>query len=133
MSDQFIKAAEALFRVLLATTTVFIVVCAMTPLAERVPLATYWDKLNHAVAFATLTLLGTLSFPTKKPVILAPILLILGVLIELVQLIPSLKRSAEFGDVLADAVGIAVGYIGINILRFAATRYWPSALPLIAR
>ncbi|HEX6363428.1 MAG TPA: VanZ family protein [Albitalea sp.] len=73
---------------------------------------TGWDKLNHVLAFAALAVAGRFALgPLPRPgrwVWLA--LLPYGMAIELLQtLVPA--RSAEWSDVLADAVGIAVGLL----------------------
>lgn len=74
-----------------------------------VPPATGWDKLDHAGAFALLALLGTLGgVAARLP--LGAALLGYGAAIEVAQaFIPG--RSAEWGDVLADAIGVAAGLV----------------------
>lgn len=65
------------------------------------------DKLHHAVAFLTLAASACFAYPGARGRALLA-LLGYGMLIELVQLfIP--YRSAEWNDVAADAVGIALG------------------------
>jgi VanZ family protein len=69
-----------------------------------------WDKLNHASAFAALTLAGCFGFPGSRRAVLGVLLgiLALGVLIEIVQYyVPG--RSSEWLDLGADAVGMAIG------------------------
>jgi VanZ family protein len=69
-----------------------------------------WDKLNHALAFAALALAAGLAHPHPPRLRLAAwaALLAYGALIEASQsLVP--PRSAEWGDRLADAVGIGIG------------------------
>ncbi len=69
-----------------------------------------WDKLNHATAFAALTVAGCFAFPGSWRTVLAVLLglLALGGLIEVVQyFVPG--RSCDLLDVVADAVGMAVG------------------------
>lgn len=65
------------------------------------------DKLNHVLAFAALAASGSLGFPDARGrLVLA--LLGFGVLIELLQsFTPS--RMAGAGDLLADAMGVAIG------------------------
>lgn len=71
-------------------------------------LNTGWDKSNHLLAFVTLTWFALHAFPQRlKSVLLG--LLAYGALIEILQsFTPS--RSAEWLDLLADAVGILLGW-----------------------
>lgn len=69
-----------------------------------------WDKLNHAAAFATLTVAGCFAFPGSWRTVLWVLLglLALGGLIEVVQyFVPG--RSCDLLDVVADAVGMGIG------------------------
>jgi VanZ family protein len=71
-------------------------------------LTTGWDKSNHFAAFASLTVNAMLVWRWARAAAIAAGLVGYGVLIELVQSqIP--QRSGEADDVLADAVGIAIG------------------------
>lgn len=80
-----------------------------------------WDKANHALAFAVMFVSGRLAWP-HRPWGMALGLLGYGALIELVQSqVPN--RSAEFVDLAADAVGIAIGMaIGALLARASAAR-----------
>ncbi len=86
-----------------------------------------WDKLNHTASFAALAFAAWLGFPgnrAKAALVLAG-LLAFGASIEIAQsFIPS--RSAEWGDLLADAIGIACG-----ALLAAAAAKW--AMPARTR
>lgn len=96
---------------------------ALVP-APPVSLDLGWDKLNHMLAFTTLALSGYLSYPFsagRRALILFG-LLIFGGLIEVLQLfVPG--RSSEWGDLLADSIGIACGaLIAAYVLRAASMR-----------
>jgi VanZ family protein len=66
-----------------------------------------WDKLNHLAAFGALAVTAFLGFARAWARVGAS-LLAYGALIELRQaFIPN--RSADWEDLLADAVGIALG------------------------
>ena len=92
----------ALFALLIATISWL----ALSPHPPS-GVSTGWDKANHALAFAALMGSGRLAWPPRLA-LLAGALLAYGVLIELLQAqIPG--RSAEAWDVLADALGIAIG------------------------
>lgn len=80
-----------------------------------------WDKLNHASAFAALAFAACLGWPEMRygraPMLAA--LLAYGGAIEIIQLfVPG--RSCEWGDLLADAVGISLGaLLAAGVLRLA--------------
>ena len=68
------------------------------------------DKWAHGVAFAMLALWFTGQYARSSYARIAIMLLSYGFLIEVVQgFVP--YRSAEFGDLVADAAGIAVGLL----------------------
>jgi VanZ family protein len=67
-----------------------------------------WDKMNHAMTFAVLAMLGCSAYPERKIQVLLG-LLMYGVLIELLQSLTD-YRMAEALDVVADGVGILVGW-----------------------
>ena len=70
---------------------------------------TGWDKGNHVLAFAVLTFLGRMSFPTQRLRLLLG-LLAYGVLVENLQFMTG-YRFSEYQDLLADVVGMALGYL----------------------
>jgi VanZ family protein len=74
------------------------------------------DKLAHALGFALLMICFAGIYPRARYRWVALGLLLMGILIEVLQAWMSLGRQAEFIDVLADAVGIALGVI--------VGRYW---------
>ena len=69
--------------------------------------STGWDKVNHAFAFAVLAVLGCASYAPARPVLLG--LLAYGGLIEVLQGATD-YRSAEWLDLMADCVGLAIGW-----------------------
>jgi VanZ family protein len=99
-----------LWRVLLALLAVTVGVLALTPNPALGP-TLGWDKLNHTLAFAALAFCAVLGQRGGSRRQLAAVLLALlayGGLIELLQLfVPN--RESEWGDWLADAVGIGIG------------------------
>ena len=73
---------------------------------------TGWDKLNHMLAFTALAFCAVLGHPSARRTrtVLLCALLAYGGSIEIAQLfVPG--RSAEWGDLLADAIGIACGAV----------------------
>lgn len=68
------------------------------------------DKVAHLMAFSALAFVGYLGFPASRGMRIALLfgLLAYGALIEVLQLfVPG--RSSEWGDLLADVLGIALG------------------------
>jgi len=83
-----------------------------------------WDKLNHLAAFGALALCAVLGWRHQRSAMLAVLLALLayGGAIELLQSqVPN--RQAEWGDLLADALGIAAG----ALLALAWLRRRPAA------
>ena len=87
---------------------------ALIPPSPYVP-TLWWDKANHALAFAVLAVLGSCSYPGRTSAVLLG-LLGYGVLIELLQALTP-YRTAEFADVLADAVGLVLGSQLVRLLQ----------------
>ncbi|WP_202900035.1 VanZ family protein [Acidovorax sp. JHL-9] len=71
------------------------------------PVFSLWDKAQHALAFTALAALGLLAYP-RRPWRLAVGLLAFGGAIELAQAATG-WRYGEWGDWLADALGLAAG------------------------
>jgi len=69
--------------------------------------ATVWDKAQHAIGFAVLAVLGLWAYPSRAWLVL-PGLLLFGALIELAQAATG-WRHGDWQDVLANAVGLALG------------------------
>jgi VanZ family protein len=90
-----------------------VLVAALMPPQAIVP-ATGWDKANHAMAFAVLAMLGCSAFPERKGLVLLG-LLAYGGLIELLQSLTG-YRYAETLDVVADGVGLLVGWTFTRLL-----------------
>ena len=66
------------------------------------------DKVQHVVAFATLSLLGVFAYPQTRLAMLLVRLSLFGAFIEAVQAIPALGRDSDPLDWLADTVAVAV-------------------------
>jgi VanZ family protein len=108
----FRLAARVAFALALAAITLL----ALMP-APEVPITTFWDKADHVIAFAVLTLLAVAAFPQFSPGRwLVPALLGYGASLELIQsLLPT--RSGSLLDLIADAVGVALGLALIALLQ----------------
>jgi VanZ family protein len=97
------------WRALLVLLLVVVSCLALTP-KPLVGLESGLDKVGHLMAFTALAFSGCLAFPATRRTRTALLfgLLAYGGLIEVLQLfVPG--RSAEWGDLLADGIGIAFG------------------------
>lgn len=92
---------------------------ALAPVPEREPL-TGWDKANHVVAFGGLAVLGLLGWAPRERIVLAG-LIGYGVFIEVLQL-ATVDHHFDLHDLVADAVGLAVGWCVLRAWRYAAAR-----------
>jgi VanZ family protein len=116
-------AAVRAWRALLTALVVAVSYLALTP-HPPAQLDMGWDKLNHVAAFSALALLARLSCPASRRALplSSAALFAFGGLIEVLQrFVPG--RSSEWGDLLADAIGIACGAL------IAAALYWAVSRP----
>src|SRR5665811_2129310 len=89
------------------TCALAVLVLALMPAPPPV-ITTGWDKSNHLLAFAVMAWLGCKAFPQRLANTLLA-LLAYGALIEILQSFTP-TRSAEWLDLLADCLGIVVGW-----------------------
>ena len=108
-----IDRLRAYARWAFAVCLVVVLVYALMP-PEVIGPPIGWDKMNHAMTFAMLTMVGFSAYPERKVQVLLG-LLAYGVLIELLQSLTDF-RSAEALDVVADGVGILVGWTFTHLL-----------------
>lgn len=107
----FSGPARRRWRVATLVLAVAVVALALLPLSLHGP-SLGWDKANHAVAFAALAVCGALGLRgapnASRRLVLG--LLALGIGIEVAQSFTP-DRRAEWQDVVADAVGMAIGLL----------------------
>jgi hypothetical protein len=104
---------------------VFAFVMAVLPHPPRIP-GEPQDKIQHIAAFAVLTGLGSVAWPSRVPIKLFLSLSAFGGLIEIVQAIPSLHRSSDWADWLADNLAIAVTLIAAAVIGRLSRRGDPA-------
>ena len=102
-----------IWRWLLAFASLALLVLSLMPPAPHMP-STGWDKSNHMLGFAVLAVLGHAAWPGRTWIVLAG-LLAYGGLIEVLQSFTP-DRFAEWGDLLADGVGLLIGKAGAVLL-----------------
>ncbi|RYH70059.1 MAG: VanZ family protein [Alcaligenaceae bacterium] len=83
-----------------------VLVLSLMPPGAPMP-TTGWDKSNHLLGFGVLALLGHWAYPGRTAIVLAG-LLAYGGLIEVLQSFTP-DRFAEFDDLIADGLGLALG------------------------
>ncbi|MFG6429449.1 VanZ family protein [Roseateles sp. LYH14W] len=105
---------RVLWRALLALLLAVITWLALSP-APPESANTGWDKANHTLAFAALAFVSVWALwqRPRQWLLLVAALLAYGGFIEIAQsFVPS--RSAEWNDVLADGMGIALGLLAAS-------------------
>jgi VanZ family protein len=112
-----ITHARRLWQVLFCALTATVLYLALSP-SPPAQVDLGWDKLNHATAFAALTISGCFAFPGSRKVVLLVLLgvVALGGLIEILQAyVPG--RDSDWFDLVADSVGMLFGaFIALPLL-----------------
>jgi len=111
-----------LWRALLAVLLVAITWLALIPAPPKV-ITTGWDKSNHALAFASLAFSSVWAVwqRPRQWIWLAAALVGYGIGIEIAQsFLP--PREADWHDVVADSVGIAIGLLAAWPITASAAR-----------
>lgn len=96
-----------------------VLLLSLLPNSALPPVDPGWDKANHIAAFAVLGLLGWRSFPQARGRLLV-MLLFYGLAIEGLQSLTA-DRQAEWLDVVADAVGLALALAVVGLARLPAS------------
>jgi len=106
-----------LVRILLVLVTAAILYLSLVPAPPGDGLG--WDKANHAVTMAFVSVLAWLAArPARRAVAFGGLYgLLLGGVIELLQGTLTSGRTAEWGDLAADAIGVAVATLLVKILK----------------
>ena len=85
-------------------------ILALSPAPYLPPLEIFnwWDKAQHAIAFAVLAVLAVLAYPEASRLRIALLLIGQGVLIEVLQYYGG-YRFGDWQDAVADGVGVLLG------------------------
>jgi hypothetical protein len=112
--DRFLgtRPAKALFW----AAALFALVMALLPHPPEVP-GEPSDKVQHIAAFAALAVLGRFAFPRVSTPRLIAALSLYGALIEILQLIPVLRRDSDPIDWLADTIACSLVLLALHWWR----------------
>jgi VanZ family protein len=75
-----------------------------------------WDKAEHSLAWAVLTLSG-LVLSTRRRWAIGVFAVTFGATVELLQTVLPLGRDGEWQDFVADSLGVAAAYILWGLAR----------------
>jgi VanZ family protein len=94
----------------------FAYVAAVLPQADA-PAFSHSDKVEHVVAFLTLSVLAALGWRRARLIVIGVGLAGFGAFIEFSQMIPALHRDADLKDWIADGIAIVAGLLIAAIVR----------------
>jgi VanZ family protein len=97
---------------------------ALSPARYLPPLEIFnwWDKAQHAFAFAALALLAASAYPHLPKLRIALLLCFNGVAVEVLQYWGGF-RFGDWEDAMADAVGVVLGLIVFKLCMRMFTKY----------
>ncbi len=93
--------------------------------SRNLPKINLWDKEEHALAWLVLTMTGLILAP-ERPRAIALFAFGLGVFVEMAQWVMGFGRDADWHDVAADSLGIAVAFLGYFAVVLATRLVRPS-------
>ncbi len=104
----------------------FALVMALLPKPPALP-GNPGDKVQHVIAFVTLTALARLAYPRVRTWMLIIGLAAFGAVIELGQMAPGLGRDGSIDDWLADIAAVGAVLLVVEPLRLLLARRKRSA------
>lgn len=107
---RFILITARIMPFIFVSCIVFTSIMALIPSADVPNPFNLWDKTQHALAFVVLTLTGRLTYPRKTKVVYIGLILY-GASIEIMQSTLTTTRFGQVSDLLADSVGVGIGFI----------------------
>lgn len=117
-------AVRPLFATLFVLALILAFVLALRPAPEMLPSINHFDKVQHAIAFMLISLLGFAAWP-RRAVMIVAVMLGYAAAMELAQSFTA-YRQGDYLDWLADAAGIAAAF-GLRRLLPGSRRVEPSA------
>ena len=110
---------NSLFLAILCTVVIF-VLSMISPNRIPQPSLTHIDKVEHTLAYATLSFLW-FCFAKKNHVkftYISILILLYGIIIEVVQAEYTTNRSGDLYDFIANAIGCAIGYLFFKLVDY---------------
>jgi VanZ family protein len=109
---------DYILKFLFWTSFVVINVLALSPAPFLPPeIFDWWDKAQHAIAFAGLAVLAVFAYPDVSKLRIALLLISQGGVIEVLQYFSG-YRYGDWQDALADGVGVLLGLgVGAWLMR----------------
>jgi len=108
-------------QLLFACCIMFTTTMAFIPITDVPNIFNLWDKVQHTLAFITLTITGNLAYPKNTKVVYVGLILY-GAAIEVMQNTLTTTRFGEVSDLLADSVGVAIGF-AVYFMARKITKY----------
>jgi len=96
-------------------------IMALLPKPPALPMQAT-DKVQHMAAFAALTFLAALGFPSLRLRVIFVWMAAFGLAIEVLQMIPTLHRDAQASDWLADCAATLATLLLLGVLRWLLRR-----------
>ena len=112
------RATQVSFGYRLATAltgTAVILYLSLAP-SDALPSVSLWDKAEHALAYAALTVAWGLAFPARIWLAAAGVFAF-GIAVELLQAAMHFGRVGHLYDVAANLFGIAAGLLAMGWMR----------------
>ena len=103
------KIDLSLKPLIFACCAVAIAIMAIMPKADLPDALDFWDKAQHVLAFSTLAFTGSLAYPKLTKVVYSG-LIVYGAMIELIQKYLTTTHTGSMRDLLADCLGLALGF-----------------------
>lgn len=107
---QFVIFTLRIMPIIFGCSVAAIALLTMIPSVKLPNVFDFWDKAQHILGFATLSLIGSLAYPKKTKVIYASLILY-GAGIEVVQKYFTKTHVADIYDLFADSLGVVIGII----------------------
>ena len=106
---KLLKANSLLFAILV---TITITVLSLIKLGSQPIHFTYIDKVEHAIAYMTLSFFWLLKYGITKvyKIFIIVICIMFGMFIEVLQSTTS-YRTFDLVDMIANAIGVVMGYL----------------------
>jgi len=111
---------QRLLRIALPLALGYTLFMALSPHPPQTFIDQFGDKVMHASAFVVLTLITRFAFPRIPAWLVFEHMVLFGGAIEVFQNIPSLHRSCDWRDWLADTLAITLALI----LSESTRKYW---------